>query len=82
LLEPTGPDSPVAKAIKTRGPGVHHVCFEVADLRVAAERLRGLGFEMVTESPTRGAHGKWIQFVHPKSSNGVLIELTEDVPGD
>jgi methylmalonyl-CoA/ethylmalonyl-CoA epimerase len=82
LLEPTAPDSPIAKFIDKRGPGVHHVCFQVADLDAAAAHLRGLGFEMATDKPVRGGHGKWIQFVHPKSANGVLIELSQVDNGD
>jgi methylmalonyl-CoA epimerase len=77
LLEPTAPDSPVAKALDSRGPGVHHVAFEVADIRATLARLKERGFQLINAEPVPGAHGKLVAFVHPKSAGGVLIELCQ-----
>ena len=77
LLEPRDPDSPVAKFLARRGPGIHHVCFRVPDLDSALARCRAAGFRLVDETPRRGAGGRRIAFVHPKSTSGVLLELTE-----
>ena len=78
LLEPRRPDSPVAKFIDTRGPGIHHLCFAVPDLDAALARCRTAGLRLIDENPRVGAEGKRIAFVHPSSTDGVLIELTED----
>ena len=77
LLEPATPDGPVARFLATRGPGIHHVCYEVADLDAAMERCRAAGYRLVDETPRAGAHGRRIAFVHPKSTAGILIELTQ-----
>lgn len=77
LLEPAVPESPVAKFLAKRGPGVHHICFAVDDLDSALTRCRAAGVQLIDESPRRGAEGKRIAFLHPKSTGGVLIELTE-----
>jgi methylmalonyl-CoA/ethylmalonyl-CoA epimerase len=77
LLQPTGPDSPIAKFLATRGPGIHHLCFAVDDLDDALEDLKSRGFRMVNESPVPGADGKRIAFLHPSAGRGVLIELSE-----
>ena len=77
LLEPSDPDSPVAKFLAKRGPGIHHVCYRVSDLDATLARCRADGYQLVDETPRRGAGGRRIAFVHPKTTNGVLLELTE-----
>lgn len=85
LLEATTPDSPIAKFIARRGPGIHHLCLASDALPEDDARLREAGYEVLRERPTRGAGGCWVQFVHPKSAGGVLIELSmedgEETPG-
>lgn len=76
LLEPAAPDGPIARFLAKRGPGIHHVCYEVADLDAALDRCRAAGYRLVDETPRTGAHGRRIAFVHPKSTAGILIELT------
>ena len=77
LLEPTGDGSPVARFLARRGPGIHHVCFAVDDLRAALRDLEGQGFRLVNSEPVPGAGGKNVAFLHPESGGGVLIELAE-----
>jgi methylmalonyl-CoA/ethylmalonyl-CoA epimerase len=77
LLQPIGPDSPIAKFLAKRGPGVHHLCFEVNDLDGAVNDLKSRGFRMVNEVPVPGADGKRVAFLHPSAGRGVLIELSE-----
>ena len=77
LLEPTDPSSPVAKFLAKRGPGIHHVCYRVPDLDAALTRCRAAGYQLVDEKPRRGAGGRRIAFLHPKSTSGILLELTE-----
>jgi len=77
LLEPTSPDSPIAKFLAKRGPGLHHVCLASDGVREDDRRLRDAGFEVLRPEPTRGAGGCWVQFVHPRSAGGVLLELAE-----
>ena len=77
LLEPVSPESPIAKFLAKRGPGIHHVCYRVPDLDHALERCRTAGYRLVDETPRLGAGGKRIAFLHPKSTAGILIELTE-----
>ena len=77
LLEPIGADSPIAKFIEKRGPGIHHVCFAVDDLESALSDLASRGFRLVNESPVPGADGKRVAFLHPSAGHGVLIELSE-----
>lgn len=77
LLEPSGADSPVARFVARRGPGIHHVCFAVADLDATMAKCRAAGVELVDQVPRIGAEGKRIAFLHPRSTGGVLIELTE-----
>jgi methylmalonyl-CoA/ethylmalonyl-CoA epimerase len=77
LLEPTGPDSAIAKFLAKRGPGIHHVCFTVDDLEDAVKDLKSRGFRLVNESPVPGADGKRVAFLHPSAGHGVLIELSE-----
>jgi methylmalonyl-CoA/ethylmalonyl-CoA epimerase len=77
LTEATTPGSPIAKFIKKRGEGVHHLSFEVDDIRAELDRLKSEGFQLIDEQPRRGAGGYWIAFLHPKSTNGVLIEISQ-----
>lgn len=77
LLEATGDESPIAKFIARRGPGVHHICLRSDDVRAESEKLRAAGFDVLRAEPSRGAGGCWVQFVHPRSAGGVLVELSE-----
>ncbi|HTI05368.1 MAG TPA: methylmalonyl-CoA epimerase [Gemmatimonadales bacterium] len=77
LLEPRDPASPVAKFLAKRGPGIHHVCYRVADLDATLDRCRAAGYRLIDETPRRGAAGRRIAFLHPKTTNGILLELTE-----
>jgi len=77
LLEAMGPDTPVAQFLNKRGPGIHHICFEVEDIEAECARLRGLGMRLLSETPQPGAHGSRVMFIHPKDSGGVLVELNE-----
>ncbi len=79
LLEATGPDSAIARFIEKKGEGIHHIAFEVEDIVAEMERLRNAGFKLLNETPKRGADNKLVCFVHPKSANGVLIELCQEV---
>lgn len=80
LLEPTASDSPVAKFLEKNGPGVHHVAYEVADLKQRLTQLKAEGVRLIDESPRLGAHQTKIAFMHPKASGGVLTELCQ--PGE
>jgi methylmalonyl-CoA/ethylmalonyl-CoA epimerase len=80
LLEPTTEDSPIAKFLEKRGPGIHHLCLGSDDVRADDGRLREAGYQVLRPEPTRGAGGCWVQFVHPKSAGGVLLELSEGDP--
>ena len=77
LLAATSPDSPVAKFVARRGPGIHHICFAVDDLDATLERCRTAGLTLIDHTPRIGAEGKRIAFLHPSSTAGVLVELTE-----
>ncbi len=79
LLEATTPDSPIAKFIEKRGEGIHHIAFDVADIDAEVERLKTEGFSILNEIPKKGADNKRVVFLHPKSTNGVLIELCEEI---
>jgi methylmalonyl-CoA/ethylmalonyl-CoA epimerase len=78
LLEPRSDDSPISRFIDRRGPGIHHICFAVQDLDDSLARCRARGIRLIDETPRMGAEGKRIAFLHPASTGGVLIELTED----
>lgn len=78
LLEGTSPESPISKYIEKRGEGVHHIAFEVENIQDEIDRLIKEGFKMIHEKPKEGADNKLIAFLHPKSSNGVLIELCQE----
>ncbi len=77
LLEPLVDESPIARFLGRRGPGIHHVCYQVPDLDQALAACRAAGYRLIDETPRRGAAGHRIAFVHPKSTAGILIELTE-----
>ena len=77
LLEATSPESPIAHFIENRGVGIHHICLATSDVRSDQQLLEGSGFEVLRPEPTRGAEGCWVQFIHPKSAGGVLIELSQ-----
>ena len=77
LLESDAPESPIGKFIAKRGPGIHHVCFAVDDLEGTLDRCRAAGIRLVDETPRIGAEGKRIAFVHPASTGGILVELSE-----
>lgn len=77
LLEPTSPDSPIAKFLAKRGSGIHHVCFAVKDLDAALEDLAAKGFRLIHREAVAGADGKRVAFLHPEAGRGVLIELSE-----
>jgi methylmalonyl-CoA/ethylmalonyl-CoA epimerase len=78
LLEATGPDSPIAKFIERKSEGVHHIAFDVADIREEVQRLKEQGFEILNEEPKEGADNKLVVFLHPRSTNGVLVELCQE----
>jgi methylmalonyl-CoA/ethylmalonyl-CoA epimerase len=78
LLEAETPDSPIGRFVAKRGPGIHHVCFAVDDLDAALDRCRAAGIRLIDENPRIGAEGKRIAFLHPSTTGGVLVELTED----
>jgi methylmalonyl-CoA/ethylmalonyl-CoA epimerase len=79
LLAATKSDSPIAKFLDKRGEGVHHVAFEVDDIVLEIARLKKEGFVVLDENPKKGADNKWVAFLHPKSTNGVLIELCQSI---
>jgi len=78
LLEATDPHSPIAKFIEKRGPGVHHIAFEVSDIEAEIDRLLKAGYRLINEEPRSGADNKRICFLHPKYTGGVLIELCQE----
>ena len=79
LLEATNPDSPIAKFITKKGEGIHHIAFDVSDIRAEMARLKAEGFVLLSDEPKLGADNKLVCFVHPKSANGVLVELCQEV---
>ncbi|CAZ95716.1 methylmalonyl-CoA epimerase [Zobellia galactanivorans] len=79
LLEATDPEGPIARFLSRKGEGVHHIAFAVDDIEKEMERLRGEGFVLINEKPKKGADNKLVAFLHPKSSNGVLIELCQEI---
>ncbi len=80
LLEPTDENSPVGKFLKKRGPGIHHICLRVGDIRQVLSALKAQGVRLIHEEPRPGAHGCLVAFIHPQSTGGVLIELSQ--PGE
>lgn len=79
LLEATNPDSPIAKFIEKKGEGIHHIAFDVEDIVSEMKRLEGEGFVLLNKEPKPGADNKLVCFLHPKGTNGVLIELCQEV---
>ena len=79
LLEAINKDSPIAKFIKKKGEGIHHIAFEVEDIIKESKRLEKEGFKILNEKPKKGADNKWVVFLHPKTTNGVLIELCQEI---
>lgn len=79
LLEATKPDSPIAKFIEKKGEGIHHIAFAVNDIEKEIERLKKQGFTVINEKPKKGADNKLVAFLHPKTTNGVLIELCQEM---
>jgi methylmalonyl-CoA/ethylmalonyl-CoA epimerase len=77
LLAPRTPESPIARFLARRGPGIHHICYRVPDLDAALAACRSAGYRLIDESPRSGAGGRRIAFVHPKATAGILVELTE-----
>lgn len=77
LLHSADPATPVGKFLARRGPGIHHVCYKVADLDAALDRCRAAGYRLLDEVPRQGAGGRRIAFLHPKATSGILLELTE-----
>ncbi|HET9152318.1 MAG TPA: methylmalonyl-CoA epimerase [Gemmatimonadales bacterium] len=77
LLAPLLPDSPIARFLERRGPGIHHICYRVPDLDAALAACRARGYQLVDRTPRPGAGGRRVAFIHPKSTAGVLIELTD-----
>ena len=77
LLEAGEADSPIGRFVAKRGPGIHHICFSVDDLDATLERCRRAGIQLIDETPRIGAEGKRIAFLHPKSTGGVLVELSD-----
>ena len=77
LLEPTSDESPIKKFLEKRGPGIHHICLRVKDISEKLERLKEAGYKLIHEQPFVGAHNCLVAFVHPKSTGGVLLELSE-----
>jgi len=80
LLEATTQGSPIARHVERRGPGLHHLCFRVDDIEATMARLAAAGVRLLSEQPQPGAHGALVCFVHPRSTGGVLVELSQ--PGD
>ena len=79
LLEATQPDSPIAKFINKKGEGVHHIAFDVEDIDAEISRLKNEGFIVLNETPKKGADNKRVAFLHPKKTNGILIELCQEI---
>jgi methylmalonyl-CoA/ethylmalonyl-CoA epimerase len=77
LLEATAPDSPIAKFVEKRGPGLHHITLRVEDIRAALAQLKARGVRLIDDEPRPGAHGSLVAFIHPSSAHGVLVELKQ-----
>lgn len=82
LLESTGPDGVIARFIEKKGEGMHHIAFEVADIEAEMTRLKNAGFQLLNETPKKGADNKLVCFLHPKGTNGVLVELCQERRGE
>jgi methylmalonyl-CoA/ethylmalonyl-CoA epimerase len=80
LLQATHPDSAIQRFIDKRGEGLHHIAFEVTDIKAEMARLKKEGFELLREEPHVGADNKWVCFIHPRSANSILIEICQSIP--
>ncbi|MDD2982791.1 MAG: methylmalonyl-CoA epimerase [Crocinitomicaceae bacterium] len=78
LLQATNDESPIAKFIAKKGPGIHHIAFDVSDIQSEIKRLQAEGFELIHQTPKDGADNKIIAFLHPKSTDGILVELCQE----
>ncbi|CAA0162382.1 putative methylmalonyl-CoA epimerase [Tenacibaculum maritimum] len=79
LLEATNPESPIAKFLEKKGEGIHHIAFAVDDIQAEIKRLQREGFTVLNKNPKKGADNKLVAFLHPKTTNGVLVELCQDI---
>lgn len=79
LLEGTDKDSPISRFLEKRGEGIHHIAFEVDDIRETIKNLEGKGFELISNEPKKGADNKLVAFVHPRSTNGILVEICQEI---
>lgn len=79
LLQSTNPEGAISKFIEKRGEGIHHIAFAVSDIIMEMERLKNKGFILLNETPKKGADNKWVCFIHPKSTAGVLVELCQEI---
>ena len=79
LLMATNPESPIAKFLEKKGEGIHHIAFDVEDIHAEIARLKEEGFVLINEVPKKGADNKWVVFLHPKNTNGVLVELCQEI---
>lgn len=79
LLVATNPESPIAKFLEKKGEGIHHIAFDVEDIHAEIKRLKKEGFVLINEEPKKGADNKWVVFLHPKNTNGVLVELCQEI---
>ncbi|MEZ0183756.1 methylmalonyl-CoA epimerase [Flavobacterium oncorhynchi] len=79
LLMATNPESPIAKFLEKKGEGIHHIAFDVEDIHAEISRLKKEGFVLINEVPKKGADNKWVVFLHPKNTNGVLVELCQEI---
>ena len=79
LLEASSPDSAIAKFIEKKGEGIHHIAYDVDDIHAEMKRLQEEGFELINKEPKKGADNKLICFLHPKSTNGMLVELCQEI---
>lgn len=79
LLQATNANSAIAKYLEKKKPGVHHIAFDVENIEAEVERLKGEGFEILNETPKQGADNKLVVFLHPRSTNGVLVELCQEI---
>jgi methylmalonyl-CoA/ethylmalonyl-CoA epimerase len=81
LLEPLSPDGPIGRFISSRGEGIHHLCFQVDDIHAALAACEQAGMTLIDKKPRRGANDRWVAFLHPKNTHGVLIELSQGQEG-
>jgi len=79
LLVATNPESPIAKFLEKKGEGIHHIAFDVEDIHTEIIRLKNEGFVLINEEPKKGADNKLVVFLHPKNTNGVLVELCQEI---